>query len=88
MGLKILHIAPFFHGGVGRVALNLTKAFIRLGCKVVLVAPVEILKGLRAHVEKYYTLRNPTMRDPLYAIQFYSLNHDKIKDIVKLEKPD
>ncbi len=31
MVLKIMHIVPFFHGGVGKVALNLTKEFVKMG---------------------------------------------------------
>jgi len=88
MTSKILHIAPFFHGGVGNVSLNLTKALAKIGCEVILAAPTKIPSELREFVTQYHTLRAPTLKDPFYVIQFYSLNRVRIESTVKLEKPD
>jgi glycosyltransferase involved in cell wall biosynthesis len=88
MTLRLLHIAPFFHGGVGAVAYNLTKEFIKVGADVILASPasppVELVKlGI-----PYYGLKKPLLKDPFYSIEFYILNIGIIKDLVDREKPD
>jgi glycosyltransferase involved in cell wall biosynthesis len=88
MALKLLHIAPFFHGGVGIVAYNLTKEFIKMGVDVILASPTSPpLELLRSGVT-YYNLRKPLLKDPLYATEFYVLNIGIIKDLIDHEKPD
>jgi glycosyltransferase involved in cell wall biosynthesis len=88
MKLKILHIVPIFHGGVGVVASNLTKALFREGAEVVVASPARPpIELLRLNIT-YYHLRPPLLGEPLYTIQFYTLNINAIKDIVKKEKPD
>ena len=88
MTLKLLHIAPFFHGGVGIVAYNLTKELIKMGVDVTLASPtsppVELVKSGIA----YYGLKKPSLRDPFYATEFYILNIGIIKDLMDREKPD
>jgi glycosyltransferase involved in cell wall biosynthesis len=86
--MKILHIAPFFHGGVGIVALNLTKEFGKMGHEVILATPTSPPHELKDYITWYYALRKPTLPDPFYAIQFYLYNNEAIKDIVRQEKPD
>jgi glycosyltransferase involved in cell wall biosynthesis len=86
--MKVLHIAPFFHGGVGIVALNLTKEFAKIGHEVILEAPISPPHELKDYITRYYALRKPTLPDPFYAIQFYVYNNEAIKDIVRQEKPD
>jgi len=88
MVLKIMHLVPFFHGGVGNVALNLTKEFVKMGHEVILEAPTPPPHELKDYVTRYYALRKPTLPDPFYAIQFYVYNSEAIKDIVRQEKPD
>jgi len=88
MALRLLHIAPFFHGGVGAVAYNLTKEFIKVGADVILASPasppVELVKlGI-----PYYGLKKPLLKDPFYSIEFYILNTGIIKGLVDREKPD
>jgi len=85
---KILHIAPFFYGGVGIVAYMLTKEFTKIGHEVVLATPAKAPVELKKSIIQYYILRAPTLKDPLYSIQYYIFNHRKIEEIVKLEKPD
>jgi len=68
MGLRILHIAPFFHGGVGMVAYNLTKEFINLGNEVILASPAKLPEELVDLGLTYYSLRGPSLKDPLYSI--------------------
>jgi glycosyltransferase involved in cell wall biosynthesis len=88
MKLKILHIVPIFHGGVGVVTSNLTKALFREGAEVVIASPARPpIELLRLNIT-YYHLRPPLLGEPLYTIQFYILNINAIKDIVKKEKPD
>jgi len=86
--LKLLHIVPFFHGGVGTVAYNLTKELVKIGIEVILASPatppVELLK-LGAI---YYGLKKPLLKDPFYATEFYVLNIGIIKDLIDREKPD
>ncbi|MCC6055772.1 MAG: glycosyltransferase family 4 protein [Desulfurococcaceae archaeon] len=86
--LKLLHIVPFFHGGVGTVAYNLTKELVKIGIEVILASPatppVELLK-LGAI---YYSLKKPLFKDPFYATEFYVLNIGVIKDLIDREKPD
>jgi glycosyltransferase involved in cell wall biosynthesis len=88
MTLKLLHIAPFFHGGVGIVAYNLTKEFAKMGIEIILASPttppVELLKLGVAH----HGLKKPLLKDPFYAIGFYTLNIGIIKDLINCEKPD
>jgi len=88
MTLKLLHIAPFFHGGVGIVAYNLTKEFAKMGIENILASPntppVELLKLGVA----YHGLKKPLLKDPFYAIEFYTLNIGIIKDLINREKPD
>ncbi len=48
--MKVLHIAPFFHGGVGTVALNLTKEFVKMGLEVILAAPTPPPHELKVYV--------------------------------------
>jgi len=86
--MKVLHIAPFFHGGVGIVALNLTKEFVKMGHEVILEAPISPPHELKDYITRYYALRKLTLPDPFYAIQFYMYNNEAIKDIVRQEKPD
>jgi len=86
--MKILHIAPFFHGGVGTVALNLTKEFVKMGLEVILATPTSPPHELKDYITSYYALRKATLPDPFYAIQFYVYNSDIIKGIVRQEKPD
>jgi glycosyltransferase involved in cell wall biosynthesis len=86
--LKLLHIVPFFHGGVGTAAYNLTKELVKIGIEVILASPatppVELLKlGVI-----YYGLKKPLLKDPFYAIEFYVLNIGIIKDLIDREKPD
>ena len=85
---RILHIAPFFYGGVGIVAYMLTKEFTKIGHEVVLATPAKAPVELKKSIIQYYILRAPTLKDPLYSIQYYIFNHRKIEEIVKLEKPD
>jgi glycosyltransferase involved in cell wall biosynthesis len=88
MTLRLLHIAPFFHGGVGIVAYNLTKEFIKMGVDVILGSPTSPpLELLRSDVT-YYNLRKPLLKDPLYSTEFYVLNIGIIKDFIDREKPD
>jgi len=88
MTLKLLHIAPFFHGGVGIVAYNLTKEFAKIDIEIILASPttppVELLKLGVAH----HGLKKPLLKDPFYAIEFYTLNIGIIKDLINYEKPD
>jgi len=88
MTLKLLHIAPFFHGGVGIVAYNLTKEFAKMGIEIILASPttppVELLKLGVVH----HGLKKPLLKDPFYAIEFYTLNIGIIKDLIDREKPD
>jgi glycosyltransferase involved in cell wall biosynthesis len=88
MTLKLLHVAPFFHGGVGIVAYNLTKEFAKMGIENILASPttppVELLKLGVAH----HGLKKPLLKDPFYAIEFYTLNIGIIKDLINREKPD
>ena len=86
--MKILHVSPFFSGGVGNVALNLTKELVNIGHEIVLATPSEIPWDIKHHVSQCYSLRNPTLKDPFYSIQFYVFNCKKIEEIVKLERPD
>jgi len=88
MVLKILHVALFFHGGVGKVALNLTKAFTRMGCEVILATSVRTPNELRELIKHYYVLYILSLREPFYSLQFYILNRERIRNIVRLEKPD
>jgi glycosyltransferase involved in cell wall biosynthesis len=83
-----MHIAPFFHGGVGIVAYNLTKGLIKMGIDVVLASsespPLELFKsGLT-----YYGLKKPLFKDPFYATEFYILNIGIIRNLIDREKPD
>ncbi len=43
---------------------------------------------MKDYITRCYALRNPTLSDPFYAIQFYVYNNEVIKDIVRQEKPD
>jgi glycosyltransferase involved in cell wall biosynthesis len=86
--LKILHIAPFFYGGVGTVAYSLTKEFAKIGCEVILTTPAEVPLELKNFTKRYYTLLKPSLKDPFYSFQFYILNKERIKKIIELEKPD
>jgi glycosyltransferase involved in cell wall biosynthesis len=88
MALKILHVVPIFHGGVGVVARNLTKALFKEGIEVVVASPAKPpIELLKLNIT-YCHLRTPLLEEPLYKIQFYDLNINAIKDIVKKEKPD
>jgi len=84
--MKVLHIAPFFRGGVGKVALNLTKEFVKMGHEVILEAPTSPPHELKDYITRYYALRKPTFPDPFYAIQFYVYNNEAIKDNSKARK--
>jgi len=88
MVLKIMHLVPFFHGGVGKVALNLTKEFVKMGLEVILATPTPPPHELKDYITRHYALRKPTLPDPFYAIQFYVYNNETIKDLVRQEKPD
>jgi len=88
MTLKIMHIAPFFHGGVGIVAYNLTKEFIKIGVEVILASPTTPPTELLRLGTTYYGLKKPLLRDPFYATEFYILNIGIIKDLIDREKPD
>jgi glycosyltransferase involved in cell wall biosynthesis len=88
MTLKILHVVPIFHGGVGVVTSNLTKALFKEGIEVVVASPAKPpIELLKLNIT-YCHLRTPLLEEPLYTIQFYALNINAIKDIVKKEKPD
>jgi glutamate dehydrogenase/leucine dehydrogenase len=41
MTLKILHVVPIFHGGVGVVTSNLTKALFKEGAEVIVASPAK-----------------------------------------------
>jgi glycosyltransferase involved in cell wall biosynthesis len=88
MTLKILHIVPIFHGGVGVVASNLTKALFKEGAEVIVASPAKPPTWLLNLDITYYYLRPPFLREPFYTIQFYTLNINAIKNMVKKEKPD
>jgi glycosyltransferase involved in cell wall biosynthesis len=88
MTLKLLHIAPFFHGGVGIVAYNLTKELIKMGVDVTLASPTSPPLELVKSGIAYYGLKKPLLRDPFYATEFYILNIGIIKDLMDREKPD
>jgi glycosyltransferase involved in cell wall biosynthesis len=88
MTLKILHIVPIFHGGVGVVASNLTKALFKEGAEVIVASPAKPPTWLLKLDIVYYYLRAPFLGEPFYTVQFYTLNINAIKDIVKKEKPD
>jgi glycosyltransferase involved in cell wall biosynthesis len=81
-------MTPLFHGGVGRVVYNLTKEFVEKGIELVLVSPSKPPLNLLDLGIVYYTLRRPLSKDPLYVLEFYTLNIEAIKDIVSREKPD
>ena len=87
MTLKLLHIAPFFHGGVGTVAYNLTKEFIKLGVDVALASPVRPPAELLKLGITYHSLKKPLLKDPFYATEFYILNTGIIRDLIDREKP-
>jgi nucleoside-diphosphate-sugar epimerase len=61
--MKILHVVPFFHGGVGFVALNLSKEFAKMGHEVVLATPSKLPVELEELVARYFVLRTPSLRD-------------------------
>jgi len=86
--MKIVHITPLFHGGVGRVVRSLTKEFVKKGIELVLVSPLKTPLDLFDLGIVYYTLRRPLLKDPLYVLEFYALNIEAIKDIISREKPD
>jgi glycosyltransferase involved in cell wall biosynthesis len=88
MTLKLLHIAPFFHGGVGTVAYNLTKEFIKLGVDVALASPARPPAELLKLGITYHSLKKPLLKDPFYATEFYILNTGIIRDLIYREKPD
>jgi len=88
MTLKLLHIAPFFHGGVGIVAYNLTKEFIKLGVDVALASPTRPPAELLKLGITYHSLKKPLLNDPFYATEFYILNTGIIRDLIDREKPD
>jgi glycosyltransferase involved in cell wall biosynthesis len=88
MTLKIFHIVPIFHGGVGVVASNLTKALFKEGAEVIVASPAKPPTWLLKLDITYYYLRAPFLREPFYTVQFYTLNINAIKNIVKKEKPD
>jgi glycosyltransferase involved in cell wall biosynthesis len=87
MTLKLLHIAPFFHGGVGTVAYNLTKEFIKLGVDVALASPARPPAELHKLGITYHSLKKPLLKDPFYATEFYILNTGIIRDLIYREKP-
>jgi glycosyltransferase involved in cell wall biosynthesis len=88
MTLKLLHIAPFFQGGVGIVAYNLTKELIKMGVDVTLASPTSPPVELVKSGIVYYSLKKPLLKDPFYATEFYILNIGIIKDLMDREKPD
>jgi len=88
MTLKLLHIAPFFHGGVGTVAYNLTKEFSKLDVDLVLASPASPPVELVKSGITYYGLEKPLSKDPFYATEFYVSNIEIIKDLIDREKPD
>jgi glycosyltransferase involved in cell wall biosynthesis len=88
MTLKLLHIAPFFHGGVGTVAYNLTKEFIKLVVDVALASPARPPAELLKLGITYHSLKKPLLKDPFYATEFYILNTGIIRDLIYREKPD
>jgi glycosyltransferase involved in cell wall biosynthesis len=83
-----MHIAPFFHGGVGIVAYNLTKEFIKIGVEVILASPTIPPTELLRLGTTYCGLKKPLLRDPFYATEFYILNIGIIKDLMDREKTD
>jgi glycosyltransferase involved in cell wall biosynthesis len=86
--MKIVHITPLFHGGVGRVVRSLTIEFVKKGIELVLVSPLKLPLDLFDLGIVYYTLRRPLLKDPLYVVEFYALNIEAIKNIISREKPD
>ena len=88
MTLKLLHIAPFFHGGVGSVVYNLTKELIKMGIDIVLASPVSPPTEFFKFGISYHGLKNPLLKDPLYITGFYTLNNGIIRDLIDREKPD
>jgi len=88
MMLRILHIVPIFHGGVGVVTRNLTKALFKEDTEVIVASPAKLPTELLKLDVTYYYLRAPLLSEPFYTIQFYTSNINAIKDIVKKEKPD
>jgi hypothetical protein len=87
MTLKILHIVPIFHGGVGVIASNLTKALFKESAEVIVASPAKPPAWLLKLNITYYYLREPFSREPFYTVQFYTLNINAIKSIVKKENP-
>ena len=83
-----MHIAPLFHGGVGTVAYNLTKEFIKIGVEVILASPTTPPTELLRLGITYCGLKKPLLKDPFYATEFYVLNIGIIKDLMDREKPD
>jgi glycosyltransferase involved in cell wall biosynthesis len=88
MTLKLLHIVPFFHGGVGIVAYNLTREFIKLGVDIALASPTRPPAELLKLGVTYHSLKKPLLKDPFYATEFYILNSGIIRDLIDREKPD
>lgn len=87
MMLRILHIVPIFHGGVGVVTRNLTKALLNEDTEVIVASPAKLPTELLKLDVTYYYLRVPLLSEPFYTIQFYTSNINAIKDIVKKENP-
>jgi glycosyltransferase involved in cell wall biosynthesis len=66
----------------------LTKALFKEDVEVIVASPAKPPTELLKLNITYYHLRTPLLSDPFYTIQFYTLNINAIKDIVKKEKPD
>jgi glycosyltransferase involved in cell wall biosynthesis len=66
----------------------LTKALFKEDVEVIVASPAKPPTELLKLDITYYHLRTPLLSEPFYTIQFYTLNINAIKDIVKKEKPD
>ncbi|MEM3834136.1 glycosyltransferase family 4 protein [Pyrobaculum sp.] len=86
--MKILHIAPFFTGGVGIVAKNLTYALSKLGNDVVVASPANPPEEIRQNISTFYKLRELVLKDPLYVPMFALLNKNIVEKIIRDVKPD
>lgn len=87
--LRILHLTPFLRGGgVGNVALFLTKEFVNMGHEIILASPETPPNEVRNKIEYFVKLHNPKIKDPFYPLIFTLTNKKRINSILDAYSPD
>ncbi|RLE90005.1 MAG: hypothetical protein DRN04_15690 [Thermoprotei archaeon] len=87
--MKIMHIAPYLTGGVGVVARELTKVWVKMGLDLILVTSTSIRHKDIVNCKTLSALMYPfNLTDPFVAPTYTIINYSTLRSLIKRERPD